>query len=435
MSCGVLLWLCWWLGLALLGAMAVGVAGLVLVDKWLMRETHLANEREHDFSAKLYDYLSNTASVISFNLQGRTAKNLWQSYDTIYPHQRLAIDINEYKWGAASVLIAILQGGVLVGYIWYNLQVNDSIMIGTLVMIYQYVTRIGDVLYELAAHYGQLVIQTAHLNAVEGIERDFERVAIEDAGKKELVLTAGEIEYRDVSFAYRDNAALDHLNIKIKAGERIGLVGHSGAGKSTFVNLLMRAYEPQQGQILIDGQPITACTQHSLREALSIIPQDTSLFESSILENIRFGRPEASDDEVYEAARLAYAEEFIQRLPEGYATLVGERGVKLSGGQRQRVAIARAILRNSPVLILDEATSALDTESEQYIQTSLLRLMEGKTVIAVAHRLSTLAHMDRILVLVQGRLVEIGSHDELLKKPDGLYAKMWQMQSGGFIDE
>ncbi len=258
-------------------------------------------------------------------------------------------------------------------------------------------------------------------------------------GAKELKVTRGEIAFEDVRFGYgRESGLIDGLSLKVKPGERIGLVGRSGAGKSTLVNLLLRFFDLEDGRILIDGQDIAIATQESLRAQISVVTQDTSLLHRSIRENIRYGRPEASEAEIITAARLAHADEFIADLEDwrgrrGYDSQVGERGVKLSGGQRQRVAIARVILKNAPILVLDEATSALDSEVEGAIQASLDTLMAGKTVIAIAHRLSTIARMDRLVILDRGHIVEQGTHDELLRA-GGHYATLWRRQSGGFID-
>jgi ATP-binding cassette subfamily B multidrug efflux pump len=254
-----------------------------------------------------------------------------------------------------------------------------------------------------------------------------------------LAVTQGRIEFEDVRFGYgREVGVLDAFNLTVHPGERVGLVGRSGAGKSTVVNLLLRFFDLEGGKILIDGQDISRATQESLRAQISVVTQDTSLLHRSIRANIRYGRRGASEDDVIAAARLAHADEFIHELEDwrgntGYDAHVGERGVKLSGGQRQRIAIARVILKNAPILVLDEATSALDSEVEAAIQASLDTLMAGKTVIAIAHRLSTIARMDRLVILDHGHIVEQGSHDELLRL-GGHYAALWKRQSGGFID-
>jgi ABC-type multidrug transport system fused ATPase/permease subunit len=255
----------------------------------------------------------------------------------------------------------------------------------------------------------------------------------EDA--KTLIAEKGKIEFINVTFGFGDNPpVIRGLSLSIAPGERIALVGPSGAGKTTFVKLLMRFYDPKEGAVLIDGQRISDVDIVSLRNALALVPQDPSLFHRSLLENIRYGRPDASDDEVIAAARLANCDKFINVLPLGYETLVGERGVKLSGGERQRVAIARAFLRNAPILILDEATSSLDSESEGYIQDALLRLMQGRTTIVIAHRLSTIRHMDRIIVMEEGKISEDGTHEKLIKG-GGKYSLLWSLQQGGFLQD
>lgn len=247
-----------------------------------------------------------------------------------------------------------------------------------------------------------------------------------------LASGAGAIDFRSVSFSYGAKPVFTGFSLAIPAGQKLGLVGPSGAGKSTFVSLLLRQYEVTQGAIAIDGQDIRRVTQESLRRAVALVPQDVSLFHRTIADNIRYGRLDAADDEVREAAKLAQADQFIRELPDGYATHVGERGVRLSGGQRQRVAIARAFLKNAPILVLDEATSSLDSESEGEIQLALARLFQGRTVIAIAHRLSTLKAMDRLIILDNGWVVEDGPHHELLAR-GGLYAQLWSRQVEGFI--
>jgi ATP-binding cassette subfamily B multidrug efflux pump len=263
---------------------------------------------------------------------------------------------------------------------------------------------------------------------------------VDRAGARALEVPRGEIRFENLTFAYgRGDAApvVQNLNLTIRPGERVGLVGRSGAGKSTLVNLLLRLHDTESGRITIDGQDIAHVTQESLRAAIGMVTQDTSLLHRSIAANIRYGKPSAGDAEVVAAARKAQAHEFIGSLRDwngraGYAAHVGERGVKLSGGQRQRIALARVILKDAPILVLDEATSALDSEVELAIQEQLLDLMQGKTVIAIAHRLSTIARMDRLVVLEAGRIVEEGTHAELLRR-GGHYEKLWRHQSGGFI--
>lgn len=251
---------------------------------------------------------------------------------------------------------------------------------------------------------------------------------------KDLQVENGTIAWQNVTFKFGENEVFSNFNLNIEGHQRIGLVGTSGAGKSTFVSLLLRQHDINDGQILIDGQDIAQVKQDSLRQAIAVVPQEPALFHRTIRENIAYSKPTATLEEIIEVAKQAHVHEFIDKLPDKYDTLVGERGVKLSGGQKQRVAIARAMLKNAPILILDEATSALDSESEVAIQQALHSLMEGKTVIAIAHRLSTLREMDRILVLEEGKIIEEGTHMTLVEK-GGRYAKLWEHQAGGFIQE
>ena len=271
-------------------------------------------------------------------------------------------------------------------------------------------------------------------NVVQGLAIIESPIEIKDKpGAHDLVVTKGEIVFDNVQFQYHDAESLfEHESVVIKPGQKVGLVGYSGSGKSTFVNLILRIFDVTQGRILIDGQDITHVTQDSLHEAITMIPQDPSLFHRSLLENIAYGKKNATDEEIIAAAKRAYAHKFIVALWQGYDTQVGERGIRLSGGQRQRIAIARAILKNAPILILDEATSQLDSVTESDIQDSLWDLMQEKTTLVIAHRLSTLLHMDRILVFDKGSIVEDGSHEELLEK-NGLYKKLWEAQIGGFL--
>ncbi|MGD9603692.1 MAG: ABC transporter ATP-binding protein [Gammaproteobacteria bacterium] len=256
---------------------------------------------------------------------------------------------------------------------------------------------------------------------------------VDRPGARSLAVTRGEIRVEALDFAYvPERPVFRHLDLTIPSGQKVGLVGFSGSGKSTLLNLVLRLFEPQAGRILIDGQDIAEVTQESLRAGLAMIPQDPMLFHRTLMENVRYGRLDATDEEVVAAACKAHAHEFILEAEDGYESLVGERGVKLSGGQRQRIALARAILKNARILLLDEATSALDSVTEHCIQEALRDLMRDKTVIVIAHRLSTLAHLDRIVVFHHGRIVEDGTHDQLLAR-EGHYARMWTMQAGGFL--
>ncbi|MDR3298089.1 MAG: ABC transporter ATP-binding protein/permease [Candidatus Nomurabacteria bacterium] len=273
-------------------------------------------------------------------------------------------------------------------------------------------------------------------DAKEMVEILDEPLTVEDQSEKELAVKSAEIDFHNITFKHAEQreAIFKEFNLKMAPGERIGLVGISGSGKTTLTKLLLRFADVDEGQILVDGQDISMVTQDSLRRMVAYVPQETSLFHRSIAENIAYGKPGASIEEIKKAAKLANAHDFVKELPEGYETLVGERGVKLSGGQRQRVAIARAILKDAPILVLDEATSALDSESEELIQEALGELMKGRTSLVIAHRLSTVASLDRIVVLKDGRIIEQGTHRQLVMR-GGEYAKLWSRQSGAFLEE
>lgn len=307
------------------------------------------------------------------------------------------------------------------------------ITVGTFVLAQTYIIGLSQQLWGLNKIIRSIYQSLA--DSKEMVDILLTKHEIEDIkGAKKLVVTKGEIVFDNVDFGFDgENKVLSSLNITIKPGEKVALVGHSGAGKTTFVRLLMRLYDITSGTITIDGQDISKVTQNSLRENISFVPQDPVLFHRTLMENIRYGCRNVTDEEVKEASRLAHCDEFIEHLPLKYETFVGERGIKLSGGERQRIAIARAILKRAPILIFDEATSSLDSYSESLIQDALKNLMSGCTTIVIAHRLSTVKTMDRIISMSDGMIVEDGTHDELANKESGLYKKLWDLQMSGFM--
>lgn len=334
-----------------------------------------------------------------------------------------------------TILSGLLIGGTCSTALW--LWSEGSISLGVIAFATALVIRIDNM-----AGWIMFVMTSIFENVgrvQEGIRTISNPITVKDRDDaKELAITRGEIRYDNVAFGYgRETPMMTEMNLTIRPGEKIGLVGRSGAGKSTLVNLLLRFYDLDGGRILIDGEDISHVTQESLRAHIGVVTQDTSLLHRSVYDNILYGRKNASESEVIAAAKKAHAHEFIVGLEDykgrkGYEAHVGERGVKLSGGQRQRVAIARVLLKDAPFLILDEATSALDSEVEAAIQEQLYNLMRNKTVIAIAHRFSTIAAMDRLIVLDRAKILEEGTHNELMRKPNGLYAQLWSRQSGGF---
>ncbi len=335
----------------------------------------------------------------------------------------------EHTRSANSVLLVAFGSAMVVTSI--SLAQAGIITLGDVVLIVTIIFRIEGLLQSLGSNFNHFAEVWGEIH--ESLEEIIEPHEIPDKPHATaLAVPHGEIHFENVSFSYAESPVFRRLSFTIKPGERVGLVGRSGAGKSTLVRLLLHHHDLEGGAIKIDGTDIANVSQESLRSAISIVPQDPLLFHRTIRENIAYGKPKAPDEAIQEAARLAQAHEFIERLPKGYEALVGERGIKLSGGERQRVVIARAIIKDAPILLLDEATSALDSESELAIQKALRELMRGKTVIAIAHRLSTLREMDRIIVLDHGVIAQEGTHKELLEK-GGIYADLWRHQAGGFM--
>ena len=330
-----------------------------------------------------------------------------------------------------ALLMIILEIGIM--FYAVTLWQKGSITVGDFVLIQTYLSIIIMRLW----NFGR-IIRNYYENMAEAYEMTeiLERPhGIKDSkSAKSLKVEKGEIEFKNVNFAYnRTNKVISNFNLKIESKEKIGIIGPSGSGKSTLINLLLRNYDLDHGKIKIDSQKISSITQESLWKNISLVNQDSILFHRTLKDNIKYGKLNATDKEVYQASKLANAHKFIINFPEEYNTYVGERGVKLSGGERQRVTIARAILKNSPILVLDEATSSLDSVSEELIQDALYNLMKDKTVIVIAHRLSTIMKMDRIVVIDKGKIVEQGNHQELIKKKGGLYKKLWEKQVGGFV--
>ncbi|MBI3902899.1 MAG: ABC transporter ATP-binding protein [Nitrosomonadales bacterium] len=352
---------------------------------------------------------------------------------TISRHMRMT---SRFMFTLQTLNALLLVSTTVIGLsLWAQSLISAAQVATALPLVWQITNMAGWVSFEVAGIFENIGVVHDGMETIA-----VPHTLVDEPNAKSLKVTQGEIRFDQVSFSYGEaRPVLDDIALIVHPGERIGLVGRSGAGKSTLVNLLLRFFDVEQGRISIDGQDIRHVTQESLRSQIGLVTQDTSLLHRSIADNIRYGRPQATQDEIEAAARKAQAHDFILSLRdwngrEGYQAHVGERGVKLSGGQRQRIAIARVILKDAPILLLDEATSALDSEIEASIQEQLLGLMDGKTVIAIAHRLSTIARLDRLIVLDCGRIVEQGTHSELLRR-NGLYAALWQHQSGGFLAE
>ena len=386
-------------------------------------------------TGRIVDSYTNISTVKLFahtDSESEYAKQGMKGFlNTVYRQMRLATGINMCVQ-ISNYLLAFSITAISI-YLW----MQSAISVGSIAIAISLSLRLNGmsqwIMYELSALFENIGTVTDGMNtlAKPNIIQDKENA-------KPLKVTEGNLYFKQMSFHYGENkGVIEGFDLNIKAGEKIGLVGRSGAGKSTLVNLLLRFYDVEKGQIIIDGQDIKEVQQESLRLQIGMVTQDTSLLHRSIRENILYGRPDATEEDMLNATKQAQAHEFISTLTDnegnvGYDAQVGERGVKLSGGQRQRIAISRVLLKDAPILILDEATSALDSEVEAAIQESLNELMQGKTVIAIAHRLSTIAAMDRLIVLDQGKIIEQGSHEELIKG-NGVYAQLWAHQTGGFL--
>jgi ATP-binding cassette subfamily B multidrug efflux pump len=416
------------------------VGYILFLRYFVPRMRDLAKSNSEARSLVMARVVDSYTNILTVKLFARAAEEdafvreaIDEHQDAVDAHMRLTTN---FMFSLALMNAALLTGTAVIGiWLWGQGVIGAGAVATALPLAWQIANTAGWVSWEVTGIFENVgVVQ-------EGMQTIAVPLAgMDRPGARELKVPRGEIRFDKLRFAYGrtdGEPVLKDLSLVVQSGERVGLVGRSGSGKSTLVNLLLRFYELEQGRICIDGQDIREVTQESLRAAIGMVTQDTSLLHRSIAANIRYGRPEAGDAQVEAAARKAHAHEFITGLQDwkgrgGYEAHVGERGVKLSGGQRQRVAIARVVLKDAPILILDEATSALDSEVELAIQEQLLGLMEGKTVIAIAHRLSTIARMDRLVVLDAGRIVEQGTHEELLRL-GGHYERLWRHQSGGFL--
>jgi ATP-binding cassette subfamily B multidrug efflux pump len=427
--------------LVLLLPFGVWLALYLVALRWFVPRLGRVAQKQADarsmMTGRISDAYTNIATVKLFSHARREAgyvRGAMQEFlATVYGQMRLVT--------ALEVTIHLLSVGLALGttggalWLWSRGQIGVGAVAAATAMALRLNGISHWIMWEMATLFENIGTVQDGINTLTRVP------VVQDAPDAQpLAVRQGDVRFEDVSFAYGgQRVVIDHLNLHIRAGEKIGLVGRSGAGKSTVVNLLLRFHNLPSGRILIDGQDIAAVTQDSLRAQVGMVTQDTSLLHRSVRDNLLYGRPDAGDEAMVSAAQRAEAHEFIATLADakgrtGYDAHVGERGVKLSGGQRQRIAIARVMLKDAPILLLDEATSALDSEVEAAIQHSLYRLMEGKTVVAIAHRLSTIAAMDRLIVMDEGRIVEQGSHAELLAA-NGLYARLWAHQSGGFLGE
>jgi ATP-binding cassette subfamily B protein len=425
--------------LRMAGALAVWLAGYILMIRWFMprirkRSAARAGARTM-VTGQVVDTITNIKTVKLFGHARHEDRSALNAMGTLRDR---ALEFGKLSTGfrfalmlTAGILPVLLIGGTVL--LWQNgvASAGDIAAAGAVsIRIAQMTGWVSFALMGMYANIGEVEDGMRTLTPPHGL--------LDAGGAVDLEVPEGRIAFEDVTFSYgRETGGIEHINLNVEPGEKLGLVGASGAGKSTLVSVLLRLYDIEKGRLLIDGQDIAAVTQNSLRQKIGMVTQETAMFNRSARDNILYGEPNASDDDVITAAKQAEAHDFILGLQDhkgrtGYDAHLGERGVKLSGGQRQRIAIARAMLKNAPILILDEATSALDSEVEASIQTALQTAMEGKTVIAIAHRLSTIARMDRIIVLDAGRIAEQGTHEKLLEK-DGLYARYWRRQSGGFI--
>ena len=415
------------------------ILGIFCIVFLLTAFVYIRFKLKYDIIASIAD--SKTVGVLADSIGNQSSIQLFTGHEYEKKHvndviqdQRKKATKNWYLWEGLSTIQAFYT--VCAEFIIFWAVLGDwklgLITLPVVVLLQNYFVRLVDSLWSFGG-----IVRSYYENfadAYEMVEVLNSPYEIKDNPTLFAKNIKGEVIFDDVTYIYENNNSkvLDNFSLTIPAGQKVAVVGSSGAGKTTFVRLLLRLFNINSGQILIDNVDISKISQENLREVIGFVPQDPVLFHRTLMENIRYGRRDASDEEVLNAAHLSHCDKFIDALPLGYQTYVGERGVKLSGGERQRVAIARAILKNAPILILDEATSSLDSHSESLIQDALHKLIQGKTTIVIAHRLSTIREMDRIIVMKKGKIIEDGTHDELASKEGGLYKKLWDLQAGGF---
>ncbi len=426
----------WRLAIPFLVWLAAYVAMMVYFIPRMGRISQAQADARSMMTGRIVDSYTNIATVKLFSHSNReetyAREAMDQFLDTVYRQMRLFTVLNTLVlWSNSLLLFTVGAVGI---WSWMGGQMTPGSLAVSLGLVMRFQGMSQWVMWEMSSLFENIGTVRDGISSLS-----LPRVVADKPGAKPIPPVSGDIKFENVAFHYgKASGVIDGLDLHIRPGEKIGLVGRSGAGKSTIVNLLLRFYDRADGRILIDGHDIAEVTQDSLRANVGVVTQDTSLLHRSVRENILYGRPDASEQMMRAAAEQAEASVFVETLTDpqgrlGYDAHVGERGVKLSGGQRQRIAIARVLLKNAPILVLDEATSALDSEVEAAIQEQLQRLMDGKTVIAIAHRLSTIAMMDRLVVLDRGRVVEEGTHAQLVDS-GGIYSQLWHRQSGGFID-
>lgn len=420
----------WLLGAVFASWLFVFLIAQYFVTRWKQKYNIVLVAKDSETTGVLSDSISNITTVKSF-VGEKKEESLLDAVTAELQRLRLTTwHIDEIINSVQGLLFVMVEVGLV--YVTITLWKRGIATVGDFALVQSYVIQAFERVWFLGQTMRKSYESIAEAHEMVDILETPHEVADRPLVKK-LLVKKGEIAFVDVTFNFNETrSVLKNFNLSIKGGEKVAFVGSSGAGKTTVTKLLFRFYDVTAGEITIDGQNIARVTQESLRRAVSLVPQEPILFHRTLMENIRYGRLDASDEEVWEAAQKAHCHEFISQLPEGYSTYVGERGVKLSGGERQRVAIARAILKNAPILVLDEATSSLDSESEALIQDALSSLMKGKTVIVIAHRLSTIIKMDRIIVMEGGDITAMGTHKELLEH-GGIYKKLWEIQAGGFI--